>query len=681
MAMPLRTPPDAADGPFPLVIHSHAWSSFQHELPYLSEQLASQGFVVLAPGHEDNWSKLSIPAPLGSEFRRPDEVRRTIDFAEELTAAGGELAGMVDVEHVGVAGWSHGGETALVASGARLDLANFVAWCEANTIDDTPPSDNCAEAQANQEELAQLIGLDAVPVGLWPDLGDARIDAAVALAPSTDLLGPEGLGSIDVPTLFILGSGDTSVGPFYFENAAFAQVNAARKAEVLLNDAEHLVFFSECSEIPEVVDLGFYFFCSDPVWDMDRAHDLTNHFTTAFFLAELKGDDAAAAALAPRAVTFPGITFQSQGYAQSILNDEVIGQIEEAIAQTMEEGAVPGVAIGIVEEGELTFAQGYGLADVESASPMTPMSLFHIASVSKTFVAAALMQLADAGMVDLDDPVTAYLPYFTLAEPESQAITIRELLSHTSGMPDVGSWFGAVRDQGYADDDALEEYVRSLAALSLIAPPGEGFAYSSIGFDVLGDVIAKASGQSFEDYMTEHLLQPMGMESSSFMPTDLDLTLRATPYTFDEAGHVVPIGYFPYSRPHAPASGLWTNVEDLGRYARTLLQEGESDGLQILPRTATGEMWKPVVDTGWAEWFGPTWKDYGLGWLTGEAGGYTIPNHTGAMDEGYQAHLLLIPDQEVAVVALVNIFDREDGQFRAYEIADKTMEILLREMP
>ncbi|MCB0055682.1 MAG: hypothetical protein KDE45_01605, partial [Caldilineaceae bacterium] len=280
--------PDAADGPFPLVIHSHAWSSFQHELPYLSEQLASQGFVVLAPGHEDNWSKLSIPAPLGSEFRRPDEVRRTIDFAEELTAAGGELAGMVDVEHVGIAGWSHGGETALVASGARLDLANFVAWCEANTVDDTPPSDNCAEAQANQEELAQLIGLDAVPEGLWPDLGDARIDAAVALAPSTDLLGPEGLGSIDVPTLFILGSGDTSVGPFYFENAAFAQVNAARKAEVLLNDAEHLVFFSECSEIPEVVDLGFYFFCSDPVWDMDRAHDLTNHFTTAFFLAELK---------------------------------------------------------------------------------------------------------------------------------------------------------------------------------------------------------------------------------------------------------------------------------------------------------------------------------------------------------------------------------------------------------
>lgn len=359
----------------------------------------------------------------------------------------------------------------------------------------------------------------------------------------------------------------------------------------------------------------------------------------------------------------------------------MIGQIEEMIAQTIEEGAVPGVAIGIVEGGELTFAQGYGKADLASDTLMTPMSLFHIASVSKTFVAAALMQLADAGMIDLDAPVTDYLPDFTLAEPESQEITIRELLSHTGGMPDVEDWSGVVRGQGGAGDSALADYVQSLAASSLIAPTGEGFVYSSIGYDVLGDVIAKVSGRSFEEYMTEELLAPMGLEHSSFLPADLDLTLRATPYTFDDAGNVAPIGYFPYSRAHAPASGLWTNVEDLGRYASILLEEGDADGVEILPSAAIEEMWTPLVKTGWAELFGPTWQDYGLGWLMGEVDEYVIPNHTGAMDEGYQVHLLLIPEQEIAVVTLVNIFDRDDGHFRAYAIADKIMEILLRAMP
>ncbi len=112
--------PATADGPYPLVVHSHAWSSFQHELPYLVEHLASHGFVVMAPGHEDNWSKLFFPVPWQSKFRRPDEVRRTIDLAEGLTVADGDLAGMIDVEHVGITGWSHGGETTLEAVGARV---------------------------------------------------------------------------------------------------------------------------------------------------------------------------------------------------------------------------------------------------------------------------------------------------------------------------------------------------------------------------------------------------------------------------------------------------------------------------------------------------------------------------------------------------------------------------------
>ncbi len=364
--------------------------------------------------------------------------------------------------------------------------------------------------------------------------------------------------------------------------------------------------------------------------------------------------------------------------SSTALDSSLLVKIEAAVDRAMENGQIPGVAIGIVKDGELAYANGFGLADIAGDTPVSSQTLFQIASVSKTLVAVAILQLAEQGLVDLDAPVTEYLPYFTLTEPESRDITIRQLLTHTAGMPDVANWIAEVRNQELRTDEmALEEYIRSLNDESLQILPGESFMYSSIGYDVLGDVIAKASGQSFEEYMRDSVLIPLGMKNSSFLLSEEDQDLLAEPYTYDEDGGVIATGYYPYARKHGPATALWSNVEDLARYANALLMHGEVEGVQVFPASAVDEMWMPYIETGWAEWFGPTWESYGLGWLLGEIDGHLVPNHTGGMDDGYQAHLLLVPDENLAVIALVNIFDREEGSFHAYGIADEAMKVLL----
>lgn len=306
--------PATPTGPYPLVVHTHGFWSFRQELPYLAEHLASHGFVIMATDHEDNWGTTWNPKPWQSEFRRSDEIRRQIDFAETLSAANGDLAGLIDTEHVAVTGWSYGGETALLQAGARLDPAQFRAWCEANQENGEYTDTDCTSILDHLDELAELAGLDAVPTGLWPAWRDPRVDVAVALAPWVGMIGPDGLQTVDRPVLTIIGTGDTDVGPAYRRLAAYTQLGTADKSEVLFAAANHFLFFDSCRAAPDLIDMGMYGLCADSVWEMDRAHDLINHFTTAFLLAELKGDADAAAALAPENVVFPGIQYETTGF-------------------------------------------------------------------------------------------------------------------------------------------------------------------------------------------------------------------------------------------------------------------------------------------------------------------------------------------------------------------------------
>ena len=173
-----------------------------------------------------------------------------------------------------------------------------------------------------------------------------------------------------------------------------------------------------------------------------------------------------------------------------------------------------GLAIGVVQGEALIYAKGFGVRNLETREPVTAASLFHLASVSKVFVATGIMQLVEQGELELDAPVAGYLPHFTLRDERYRAITVQQMLSHVSGMPDADDYHW---DQPDYDDGALERYVRSLADETLLFAPGERFAYSNIAYEVLGDLIATVSGQSFESYMQAHVLRPVEMHTSTYL--------------------------------------------------------------------------------------------------------------------------------------------------------------------
>ena len=295
--------PDLANTPYPLVVYSHGGWMFRQDAVYLLEQLASHGFVVMAAVHEDNWSTI-LENFYRSEISRPQDISREIDFAQELTAAGGALAGLVDTEHVAVSGWSLGGQVAMEKGGARLNLVEQ----QANHCIAYPDDQRCAFYAEPIPEMAQLAGLAALPAGFWPDWRDPRVDALMLLEPAEGSLGAQP-PTLNVPVLLIEGTEDR---PGY----GITGIDSVHKTGVVFEYANHFIMGNRCAAVPGMVDAGFYFACSDPVWDMDRAHDLINHFATAFLLAELKGDTEAAKALAPENVVFPGIEYETTAYGE-----------------------------------------------------------------------------------------------------------------------------------------------------------------------------------------------------------------------------------------------------------------------------------------------------------------------------------------------------------------------------
>lgn len=347
------------------------------------------------------------------------------------------------------------------------------------------------------------------------------------------------------------------------------------------------------------------------------------------------------------------------------LDSVLVAEIEAAIEKSMSTWQIPGLAIGIIEDGQVAYSKGFGLAEFGTDRAVTPETVFQLGSVSKTVVAIAIMQLKEQGKIDLDAPVMTYLPYFRLAEGNYKEITIRHLLSHRAGLPYslVGyDYYASDYQSPEYDEEALERHVRDLAQVSVWGTPGERGSYSDLGFEILGDVIAKVSDQSFEAYTQEHIFAPLGMQHTSFMVRDIPPDLLAAPHILQNHTKLVVNSYFPYSRQHAPSSHLFSNVDDMTRYALAYLNRDQLGEAGILPAAAFEEMW------------GTTYEidvclqndKYGLGWCVGDRAGHRVVDH-GGMDVGFQSEIVMAPDDGLAVVLMVN---------RDYEVWDLAPEVM-----
>ncbi len=323
------------------------------------------------------------------------------------------------------------------------------------------------------------------------------------------------------------------------------------------------------------------------------------------------------------------------------VGDELRSRLDEFLSAVVDEHAVPGLAVAVVKGGEIAYAEAFGVRSLARPEPVTPESVFHLASVSKVFVATAIMQLVEQGQVSLTAPVVEYLPYFRLADETYRDITIEQLLSHTSGIPDV-------RDYGWdspeTDEEALERFVRSLADWELRAAPGEGFRYSNAAYEVLGDVVAKVSGASFEEYMGTHIFGPLEMRSTTFFTPEVEESLRTSPHDCRLTPEIREV--YPYNRAHAPSSTLQSSVLDMTRWTLANLNHGELDGQRVLAGASYEELWGPRAEIRHD-------RHMGLSWILGDHRGITARAH-GGRDPGFASAFILFPDRDFGVIVLSN---------------------------
>jgi CubicO group peptidase (beta-lactamase class C family) len=331
---------------------------------------------------------------------------------------------------------------------------------------------------------------------------------------------------------------------------------------------------------------------------------------------------------------------------------------------------VAGLAVAVVRDEEVV-SRGFGVRDVGTGTPVTPETMFHLASVSKPFVATAIVSLAIAPGepgLDLDAPITEWVPEFTLADGREGEVTARRLLSHVSGLPDI-------EDYGWHDpqlgDDALSELARSISDWRLQSEPGSAFSYSNAGFELLGLLLSRVTGTTFENAMQQKILAPLGMRNSTFLRGDVPEHLAASPHVGMPLS--VPEGSYPYTRRHAPSSTLHSNLVEMCRWMVAHFEPAEgSDGQWARLDSALLElMWKPVMPVERLPWM----DSVGLSWFVGSYRGYRTVSHAGS-DPGFGPRLVMVPELRTGVVVLAN-----SNNIPASDIAAAALDVALADVP
>jgi CubicO group peptidase (beta-lactamase class C family) len=305
---------------------------------------------------------------------------------------------------------------------------------------------------------------------------------------------------------------------------------------------------------------------------------------------------------------------------------------------------LPGLALGIVHGDRIVHLRGFGHAD-SAGRLVTPQTPFILASTTKSFTALAIMQLVEAGKVDLDAPVQRYLPWFRLTDPAASArITVRHLLNHTSGLADPSSFL----TKGDGSNAALEHAVRALGTVAPIHPPGEGFRYANMNYVTLGLIVQTVAAQPYEAYMRQHVLAPLGMTNSYTSPVEARRHGLATGHRY-WFGH--PVAFqTPYNRAAVPAGYISASAEAMSHYLIAHLNAGRFGAAQVLSAAGIAELHRPAVKL-------PSGPDrdiaYAMGWYVEHANGVEMLWHPGNAPN-FHADIMLAPQNRWGVVVLTN---------------------------
>lgn len=313
------------------------------------------------------------------------------------------------------------------------------------------------------------------------------------------------------------------------------------------------------------------------------------------------------------------------------------------VNKAMKRFSVPGVAIGILHDGEeLRLARG--ITSVDFPLEVDDHTLFQIGSTTKTYTATLLMMLVEQGEVDLDAPVVEYLPSFCLPDQATTAAaTVRHLVTHTGG------WVGDYFDDLGRGDDALRKIVKRMAkATPQVTPLGTVWSYNNAGFYVLGRLIETVTKKTFEQAVKERLLEPLGMDRSFFFAEDVFTYKTALGHQARPDGSVTIARPWGLSRSANPAGGIVSNVIDQLRYARFHLGSGKAEnGERLLQKTTLKQMRKALAPAG------GMCDHVGVSWLLERVGGVQVVKHGGSIN-GHMSEFMLVPARQFALTVLTN---------------------------
>jgi len=327
--------------------------------------------------------------------------------------------------------------------------------------------------------------------------------------------------------------------------------------------------------------------------------------------------------------------------------------LESWIKAQMEYRSLPGMAAGIVYDQELIYSKGFGYSNLETKKPVSPETIFRIASITKAFTAAAIMQLRDEGRLQLDDPVEKYLKWFKIKHrfPEAPPITIRHLLTHTSGLPRESS-FPYWTDHKFP---TREQMIKALPEQETIYAAESKYKYSNLALALAGEIVSEVSGITYEEYITKNILEPLEMNSTivSIQEDEEDLAVPYSQRLPDGSRKIQP---FTNSRGITPAANMSSNVVDLAQYISLQFRSGKREGSQILNGSSLREMHR-------VHWLNPSWKSgRGIGFGVWKQDNYTAVGHGGWV-AGNRTQIIFIPEETFGVIVLTNSDDGEPGFF------------------
>lgn len=368
------------------------------------------------------------------------------------------------------------------------------------------------------------------------------------------------------------------------------------------------------------------------------------------------------------------LIFLSHLWSLTAQRNFIADSLDQYINQGLKDWRIPGLAVAIVKDGKVVMTKGYGVKDIKTQQAVDEHSLFMIASNSKAITGMSLALLDFQKKLSLDDKIIKWLPDFKLYDEHStNLVTIKDIVTHRIGFETFQGDFAH-----WSTNATSDEVIRRMSRIKPIYNFRDKYGYCNAGYAVAGKIIEKASGLSWDQYVTQNFIQALGMtETQALTKTYGQTPNHCTPYTIYK-DELIPLK-IPNIDNMAPATSICSSVSDWSKWLLMLLNEGKYNGAQIIPERVIAKSIEPVSIRGN---FRPKFNNghftlYGLGWVLQDYAGRKIISHTGGAD-GFVTSVTWLPEEELGIIVLTNTDANQFYMNLRWEIMDAYLQLPFR---